>query len=126
MLDDKLILSEKQSIVGATGDIVSTNVIDFQAVKPDPGTGRPVYLNAVIAESVAGGSVALALQDSADNSTYATKYTTGAIAAASLPAGTKVLRMPLPEGLARYIRVQYTISSAATTAGKVTAWLDIN
>jgi len=127
MNDNKLFFSDKQSLIkDATGDIVSTNTIDFAAVKPDPGMGRSVFLNIAVTTGVAGGTVNFVLKDSADDSTYAAVYETGAIAAASLPAGTKVLRMALPEGVRRYLKMVYTVGTSATTAGAVSAWLDIN
>lgn len=127
MNDNKLFFSDKQSLIkDATGDIVSTNTIDFAAVKPDPGMGRSVFLNIAVTTGVAGGTVNFVLKDSADDSTYAAIYETGAIAAANLPAGTKVLRMALPEGVRRYLKIVYTVGTSATTAGAVSAWLDIN
>lgn len=127
MNDNKLFFSDKQSVIkGSTGDVDGTNVIDFAAVKPDPGMGRSVFLNIAVTTGVAGGTINFVLKDSADNSTYAAVYETGAIAAASLPAGTKVLRMALPEGIRRYLKMVYTVGTAATTAGAVSAWLDIN
>ena len=129
MRDDKLIFSEAQSIVGSAGDINSTNVIDFAAVKPDPGMGRAVYLNVTIPVAVTSSgsaTVAFVLEESADNSTYTTVYTTGALAYSGLTAGKTVIRMPLPDAGKRYLRMTYTVGTAATTAGKVDAWLDIN
>ena len=127
MNDNKLFFSDKQSLIkDSTGDIVSTNTIDFAAVKPDPGMGRSVFLNIAVTTGVAGGTVNFVLKDSADDNTYAAVYETGAIAAASLPAGTKVLRMALPEGVRRYLKMVYTVGTSATTAGAVSAWLDIN
>ncbi len=127
MNDDKLFFSDTQSLVkGSTGDIDSTNIIDFAAVKPDPGMGRSVFLNIVVTTAVAGGTINFVLKDSADNSTYAAVYETGAIAAASLTAGKKVIRVALPEGLRRYLKMVYTVGTAATTAGAGSAWLDIN
>lgn len=127
MNDNKLFFSDKQSLIkDSTGDIVSTNTIDFAAVKPDPGMGRSVFLNIAVTTGVAGGTVNFVLKDSADDSTYDAVYETGAIAAASLPAGTKVLRMALPEGVRRYLKMVYTVGTSATTAGAVSAWLDIN
>ena len=127
MNDDRLFFSYKQSLVkGSTGDINSTNVLDFAAVKPSPGTGRAIWLNVVFTTGMVGGTTTFVLEESADNSTFTAKYSTAAIAAASLPAGTKVLRMPLPEDTKRYLRMTYTIGTSATTAGAGSAWLDIN
>ena len=126
MNDDRLFFSDKQSLIkGSSGDIDSTRTLDFSAVDPDPGTGRPVFLNIAVITAVAGGSVNFVLKDSADDNTFAAVYETGAITAASLTAGKKVLRMALPEGIRRYLKVVYT-AGAAITAGDVSAWLDIN
>lgn len=130
MRDEKLIFSEAQSIVGSAGDIVSTNVIDCSVANPSVGDGRAVFLNVslpVAVTSSGSATVAFTLEGSADNSSFATVYTTGALALTALTLGKTIVRMPLPEGLAkRYLRMKYTVATAATTAGKVDAWLDIN
>ena len=127
MNDNRLFFSDAQSVIkGSTGDVDGTNVLDFTAAAPSPGTGRAVWLNIVVTTGVAGGTITFVLKESADNSTFTTKYETAAIAAASLTAGTKVLRMPLPEDTKRYLKMTYTVGTSATTAGAVSAWLDIN
>lgn len=127
MNDNRLFFSDKQSVIkGSTGDVDCTTNLDLSAANPDPGAGRPVYLNIVVTTAVAGGTINFVLKDSADDSTYAAVYETGAIAASSLTAGKKVLRMALPEGLRRYLKMVYTVGTSATTAGAVSAWLDIN
>lgn len=130
MRDEKLIFSEAQSIVGSAGDIVSTNVIDFSVADPSVGDGRSVFLNVSLPEAVTSSgaaTVAFTLEGSADNSTFTTVYTTGALGLTALTIGKTIIRMPLPEGLAkRYLRMKYTVATAATTAGKVDAWIDIN
>lgn len=126
MNDDKLFFSDKQSLVnGSAGDIDSTNIIDFAAEKPDPGMGRSVFLNIAVLGTVAGGTVNFVLKDSDDGASYDMVYETGAIEAADLTAGKKVIRMALPEGVRRYLKMVYT-AGAAISAGEVSSWLDIN
>lgn len=125
MRDDKLILSDKQSLKSVSAATDSTYTVDFGVVKHEVGVGRAVYLNITIGEAVTGGTVTFALKSSDDGSTYVTDFTTGAIAAADLKAGATVLRMALPEKLGKFVKASYT-PSAALTAGTVNAWLDIN
>ena len=84
MNDDRLFFSDAQSVVkGSTGDVDGTNVLDFTAAAPSPGTGRAVWLNIVVTTGVAGGTITFVLKESADNSTFTAKYSTAAIAAAA-------------------------------------------
>lgn len=127
MLDDKLVLSEEQAETTAAAHD-STNTIDLTVASPDPGTGRPLYLNVVVDTTfTSGGSATLtvALQDSANNSSFASVYETSAIAVASLTAGKVLIKMALPANLRRYVKLVYTIGTAAMTAGKINAWIDL-
>lgn len=114
-LDALLRLSDKQAI---TTTAASTNVVDTR--DNDIGAGRPLYLVLHVVEAFAGGtSLAVALQDSANNSTFADVVASPAIALANLTLGKKVV-LGLPPGLRRYLRANYTVSGTFS-AGKVTA-----
>lgn len=114
-LDALLRLSDKQAI---TTTAASTNVVDTR--DNDIGAGRPLYLVLHVVEAFAGGtSLAVALQDSANNSTFADVVVNPAIPLAGLTLGKKVV-LGLPPGLRRYLRANYTVSGTFS-AGKVTA-----
>jgi len=57
ILDDKLKLSDRQSLVGATAPstVGSTNSIDLSAIVRDVGQGTPVYFHFHIDTGIVGG-----------------------------------------------------------------------
>lgn len=133
MRDNSLILSDEQAVT-ATAD--STNHIDLGAGKDHkgnaliPGAGRTgkMFLNITVdVTTTSGGATTadFALQDSADDTSFAaTPIIISAVAKATLVAGYRVMRMPLPPNLRRYVKVVYTVNVADFTAGKFSASLD--
>lgn len=123
IIDKFLQISAAQAI---TVTAPSTDVIDFGATKNaaigrDAGSGEPLYLEVSIATTMTGaGTLAIALQDSADNSSFADVLSLPPIAVASLTAG-KTYYIPLPAGLRRYVRANYTIASGPFTNGTLNA-----
>ena len=123
MIDKFLQLSAAQAI---TVTAPSTDVIDAGATKSasigrDIGSGEPLYLEVSVATAMTGaGTLTIALQDSADNSTFADVLALPAIAVAALTAG-KTYYLPLPAGMRRYIRANYTITSGPFTGGTLNA-----
>lgn len=123
IIDKFLQLSSAQAI---TVTAPSTNVIDAGATKSasigrDIGNGEPLYLEVSVATTMTGaGTMTIALQDSADNSSFADVLALPAIAVASLTAG-KTYYLPLPAGMRRYIRANYTITSGPFTGGTLNA-----
>jgi hypothetical protein len=116
-LDALLRLSNAQAV---TTTAVSTNVIDTKG--GDIGAGRPLYLVVQVVEDFADGtSLTVALQDSADNSSFAAVVSGPAILTADLTVGKKVV-LGVPPGTRRYLRANYTVSGTMT-AGKVTAYI---
>lgn len=137
VLDQNLVLSDAQAETTVAAHD-SDNVIDM-------GAGYDEWGNAKIADYgeatkapwlhvrvnttfTSGGSATLtaALQDSADNSSFAAAspaVSSGSVAVADLSAGTSLIRMPLPPNLRRYVKLVYTIGTAAMTAGKLDAWV---
>jgi hypothetical protein len=121
--DNQNTYSQDQAV---TASAASTHVFDAGAAGRDIGHGRDLDLVVLCTESVASGgasTVQFHLEDSADNSAFATVVETPAIAKAALVAGTEVLRIRLPSGLRRYTRLYYTVTTADLTAGKFTAFL---
>ena len=115
---------------GAT--TTSTNTLDLlnQRDLGDASTGPAGDMTVmfIITTAYAGGtSVNFQLQGSTDNTTWTTYSETGAIAIASLTAGTRY-SLPLPSvnpdaGPApRYYRTAY-VNVGANTAGAVISWL---
>jgi hypothetical protein len=111
-----------------TTTAATTNVIDAGATKSaslgrDIGAGTQLYLAySVNTAATAGGAatVTFALQDSADNSSFADVITTVAVPVASLVAGATYY-LPLPPGMRRYIRGNYTVETGPLLTGKFNA-----
>lgn len=123
IIDKFLELSLAQAI---TVTAPSTHVIDAGATKSaslgrDIGSGEPLFLEVNITTTMTGaGTLTIALQDSADNVTFTDVLALPAIAVATLTAG-KTYYVPLPAGLRRYIRANYTITTGPFTGGTLQA-----
>lgn len=126
ILDTQETFAAAQSVVGAAGDIVSTNVYDTGAAA-DSGAGEPFYIYAKLNAAVTSGGAAtlqVVLQDSADNSTFADVQTlTPALALASLTANKELCRARIPVGIRRYLRLVWRIGAATTTAGTASGYI---
>lgn len=125
MIIDKLLqISDKQTL---TVTAVSTDVIDAGAVRKGPprdlGGHDQLYALFVMDSNVAAAgaaTVSFAVQDSTDNATFADVASTGPIGKAALAAGAHVV-LPLPPGMRRYVRANYTVATGPLTAGTVSA-----
>lgn len=123
ILDKMLELSDKQAI---TASAVSTNVIDAGGTKSptmgrDIGAGTAMYAVLTINTAMAAAGAAtltLTLQDSDDNATFVDRVSTAAIPVADLVAGRRV-NLPIPPGMRRYIRGNYTVGTGPFTGGTV-------
>lgn len=138
MMDNELLLSDEQDISQVAGTYVSTNTIDLGTAGTIPGLGgtpiadvgrgTPPVLSIIINEAVTSGGAAevdfqLIQSANADLSSPTVVCATGAIAKATLVSGYRA-RLAIPKGIsARYLGVQYVISTNTTTAGTVTAAL---
>jgi len=125
--DAMLILSDAQAETSQAAHD-SDNVIDFGASGADYGAINEAHLFARVRTTcTSGGSATLTvkLQDSADNSSWADVegVTSGSVAVADLESGLFLLRTKLPRDLRRYIKLVYTIGTAALTAGDFDAWV---
>tara|TARA_R110000868_G_scaffold411706_1_gene707765 strand:- start:7121 stop:7546 length:426 start_codon:yes stop_codon:yes gene_type:complete len=125
--DNLLYMSDAQAV---TATAASTKSIDFATALRHAGDGEPVELVVVVktqlVAAAGAASLTVALQDSADNSTFATVVTGPAIAKASLVAGYELLRITLPKGLQRYIQVYYTATTNDFSGGTVDAFLALD
>jgi hypothetical protein len=117
---------------GSSTTTTSTNIINLVNAR-DIGAGAiddlaNLTVTWQITTSYAGGtSVNFQIQGSTNGTTWTTYAETGAIAIASLTAGTKLkLKMPTvnPDGGAapQYLQLAY-VNAGANTAGAVIAWL---
>lgn len=121
MYIDKNLQVSNAQVVTATA--ASTDVIDFGQATPNTGMdGRSKMVITVSEAAAAAGAatVTFAVQDSADNSSFADVAVTAAIGKAALPVGAQVV-IPMPTTLRRYCRVNYTIATGPLTAGKFSA-----
>lgn len=120
IIDKYLQVSDAQAV---TATAASTDVIDFGQANPNVGMdGISKMVITVDATAIATGAatVTFAVQDSADNSTYATVAATTAIGKATLVAGHQIV-IPMPTTLRRYCRVYYTVATGPLTAGAFSA-----
>ncbi len=122
---------DRQNLFGqdqaVTTSAASTDYIDLGSAR-DIGNGeRPEILVLCTQDVTAAGAatVMVALQ-SDDNSSFpspANLVLSDAIPKASLVAGTQILRVAVPYGTERYLRLFYTVGTGPLTAGKFTSGL---
>lgn len=124
IIDSQEVFSAAQAFT-ATGDTVSTNILDTLAAH-DEGIGENLRLVVKTVAAVTSGgaaTVAPVLQTSADNATWVDVLVGPAKAIAAMGANTVLLNTPLPVGLRRYLRVTYRVGTAVLTAGSFDAFL---
>lgn len=115
IIDAKNILAD--DVAAHTSAAFGTS-IDFGRADPNDGDGVPVRYRIVVTEAYAGGtSMVFNVQDSADDATYATIQSTGAIALADLTLGAE-FDFFLPPKFRQYLKMSGT-ATGAFTAGKV-------
>jgi len=125
-IDQNLVLSDAQAV---TATAVSTKSIDTITALRNIGSGNQieVLVGVGTAFTAAGAAtMTIALQDSADNTTFADVLVSPAIAVASLAAGFEALRVRVPATTRRYIALNYTIATGPMTAGALTAVLELD
>jgi hypothetical protein len=119
-IDRFLQVSDAQAV---TATAASTDVIDFGQANPNSGMGDHLNMAITVDEAAAAAgaaTVTFAVQDSADNATFADVAATAAIGKAALPLGAQVL-IPMPLQHRRYVRVNYTVATGPLTAGRFSA-----
>ncbi|MDZ7789731.1 MAG: hypothetical protein U5L08_04405 [Xanthomonadales bacterium] len=121
IIDKALQVSDKQAV---TATAASTDVVDFGQANPNLGNGaQPTYMVVTVDEAATAtgdATVQFAVQDSADDSTFDDVALTKAIGKADLAAGEQIV-IPMPVGLRRYARLNYTVATGPLTAGKFSA-----
>lgn len=122
---------DRQNLFGqdqaVTASAASTDYIDLGAAR-DIGNGeRPEILVLCTQDVTAAGAatvtVALQSDDNASFSSPVNLVLSDATPKASLVAGTEVLRVAVPYGTERYLRLFYTVGTGPLTAGKFTSGL---
>jgi len=122
---------DRQNLFGqdraVTTSAATTDYIDLGAAR-DIGNGeRPEILVLCTEDVTAAGAatvtVALQTDDNASFSSPANLVLSDAIPKASLVAGEQVLRVAVPYGTERYLRLFYTVGTGPLTAGKFTSGL---
>lgn len=126
IMDEKLILSEDQAET-AVGSHDSTNTLDFGVANPNIGEGTKLVLHVEMSEAAnSGGSatVTVDVQHSDDGSSWESLgLKKENIPYSTLTAGYKIFETPLPYDIKRYLKIVYTIGTAALTAGKFNAYI---
>ena len=144
-IDSALLFSNAQAI---TASAASTNSIDLYDLGHRLGqAGRRFDITVECVETFNNlTSLGVALEDSADNLSFATTEISGTYTLASgiLDAGALIMRVPIPETgiggadsrgtgypfpgpspIRRYAEMYYTVTGTAPTTGKVTAWIEV-
>jgi hypothetical protein len=129
--DAQLAFSDSQAPT-AVATTASTNIVDTLNPAPaDVGVGEELWLVVqVMTTATSGGAatlvVVLQTDDNSSFSSATTLYSSSSYAVASLTAGTVLVKIRLPAGCERYLRVGYTIGTAVLTAGAFSAFLTRN
>lgn len=137
ILSAQSLFSDDQDLSQTAGNYASTNVIDLgatgtpvegaAALVRDIGKGTPIPLLMQVTETFTSGGaatlvVALQVDDNDSFSSATTVWTSETLALATLAAGYELPIDYVPQGVnERYVRLYYTIGTATTTAGTVTA-----
>jgi hypothetical protein len=125
IIDKELQFSDAQAV---TADAASTDHID-QVAAGDALHGSELYLVVRVHTTMdsAGEAATLTIKlQSDDNSSFNSAkdhFISEAFAESALVAGTELVKMKLPTGMQRYIRVYYDRGTEDFTAGKVDAFL---
>ena len=136
IFDKQNLFSDGQAITGSAG---SDNVIDLgavgtpsgdkQALRRDIGRGGKIPLVVQVVEDFAGLTNLTVTVETSDDPAFGadvrTHASSGAVALSKLKAGYAFFPDFVPmadaEGMARYLRVNYTKSGSNASAGKITA-----
>jgi hypothetical protein len=122
---------DRQNLFGqdqaVTTSAATTDHIDLGQAR-DIGNGGALEILVLCTEDVTAAgaatvTVALQSDDNPSFSSPANLVLNDAIPKASLTAGTQVLRVAVPYGTERYLRLFYTVNTGPLTAGKFTSGL---
>lgn len=111
-----------------TASAVSTNIID-QGAAGDAIAGGEMFLvircGTLLDSAGEAATLTVKLQDDSDVAfgTVRDVYVSAAIAEAAIAANTELLKIRLPLGLKRYLRVSYVVGTENFTTGTIDAFL---
>lgn len=129
ILDKLLMFSEAQAV---TASAASTDVIDLGPIdgtRRDIGVGYPLelFVNVNTTATAAGAAtVNIQLQTSPDNSTWTTLASTSDLALSALTSGKRIWSQKVPQGVQRYLRINYVVGTGPLTAGAFTAGINLD
>ncbi len=128
MILDKSLQFDSGSAITATTP--SANTVDLSAGR-DLGAGDGPALKlvcTVVAAFAAAGAATLQVQfqTAPDDATWTNLAMSDLIPLAGLTAGTELLRVDLPLGCQRYLRLNYVVANGPMTAGAVTSQIVLN
>jgi len=130
ILDSNLKMVDGVDVSASTGTALVGDVIDLSSNAVNPARGEPLYLIITVTTGFTTGSTSeaqfkLASDASASiatNGTATEHVITPAYDTGDLPAGTRlVYSVPQAQDFERYLGLLVVTSSAATTAGTITA-----
>lgn len=108
IVDYELVLAEKQDLKAT----VTTKSIDMGQEKPDLGMYPNMYLVVAVGDKGAGsGTITFNIQDSDNNSSFATVASLGPITASNI---TDDIAIKLPVNHRRYVRLNTAVSGSIT------------
>jgi len=129
MIKDKLLEFSDGQVLTATA--ASSSVVDQGADGDAIYGGLEMYLvvrcGTLLDSAGEAATLVIRLQDAADgDEAFASArdvYVSGTITEASIAANTELVKVRLPLGLRRYLRVHYTVGTENFTTGTIDAFL---
>jgi len=128
-LDAQTMFSDDQDISQIAGTYISTNVVDLSAAGLD--AGEPIHVWIQMTETLASaGAATLSIGVYTDSDeafgTEVLLVGSATLALATCVAGYQCAINCLPRNTDQYVRLKYTIGTATTTAGTISAGLIVD
>ena len=124
IIDDKLVLSDKQLI---TVTAASTNVLNFGEVNANLGEGTPLVIRFIVEVAFATGtSLQISLQHGATDTPATTLVSLPAILTAALTKGAYIPEIKIPDEHLQYMRLYYTVVGTYDTGSALTAFISLD
>lgn len=119
-------LNRFSNLQAITVTAASEDVVDGGVTNPNLGEGEDIDLDILVATAFTAAGAAtlvIAVEDSADNATYAVLVQTKPIPVADLVADY-FLKLKVPRAHRRYLRIYFTVATGPMTAGTLSAAMD--
>lgn len=124
MIDNSLVISDEKELT-STGAVSQTLDLGLEGY----AKGDPVHLKCIVTEAfTSAGSATLAVtvaSSASESGTYVTHHSLSAVAVADLTLGETLVDIVLPANTDRWIKITYTVGTAAMTAGHVSTYLNV-